>query len=81
MARVHVATNDTAFVVERSVNALKERLRAFPETQWEVKTYDVPTDSSSVVKMLESSQQFLETLNAEGKHSVRVNAQGQVRNS
>lgn len=81
MARVHVAMNDTNFIVERSVNSLKDRLRSFPETQWETKTYVVPTDSTSVVKMLESPREFLNTLQAESNHSVRVNAQGQVRNS
>lgn len=82
MAKLHIATDiagTAPLMVERSLTTLKERLRQHPDSQWEIATYEVPADATTQARLVENAAAVISSLISENKHSVKVNAQGQVR--
>lgn len=59
-----------------SMTTIKERLRAFPDTQWSIKTIQLKADMPTICSLIED---WSKVAVAEATESVRVNASGQVR--
>jgi len=57
------------------MTTMKERLRAFPDTEWSIKTINIKADVPSICLLIENWT----SITPDEAESVRVNASGQVR--
>lgn len=58
------------------MTTIKDRLRAFPDTQWSIKTIQLKADMPTICSLIED---WSKVAVAEATENVRINASGQVR--
>jgi hypothetical protein len=77
MPKIYVAeekSENAKKLASGSMTTMKERLRAFPDTLWTIKTVQVKTDVPTICSLIEGAEAAVES-----SEDVRVNASGQVR--
>jgi hypothetical protein len=62
-------------IASGSMTTIKERLRAFPETQWTIKTLQVKADVTTICSLIEDWS----AVTPEEQEEVRILPSGQVR--
>lgn len=79
MPRIYVATkidDSTAKpIASGSMTTIKEKLRAFPETQWLIRTLQVKADVTTICSLIEDWS----AVTPEEQDEVRILPSGQVR--
>lgn len=78
MPKIYIATpssGDAKHLASGSFTTIKERLRAFPDTQWNIKTIQIKADVPTICSLIEDWTQ----ISTESSEPVRVNSSGQVR--
>jgi hypothetical protein len=77
MPKVYIAeekADNAKKLASGSMTTMKERLRAFPDTLWTIKTVQIKTDVPTICSLVEGVE-----MPVESSEDVRVNASGQVR--
>lgn len=77
MPKIYVAeekADNAKKLASGSMTTMKERLRAFPDTLWTIKTVQVKADVPTICGLIEGAEAPVES-----SEDVRVNASGQVR--
>jgi hypothetical protein len=77
MPKIYVAeekADSPKKIASGSMTTMKERLRAFPDSLWSIKTVQVKADVPTLCSLIEGAE-----MPVESSEDVRVNASGQVR--
>lgn len=81
MPKIYVAEEQTDDAAKKlasgSMTTMKERLRAFPDTLWSIKTIHLKADVPTICSLIEDWS----AIAPEATEQVRVNASGQVRSA